>query len=81
MMKKNIKLTKAQQFAHDAHEGQLDDSGQSYFDAHVSQVVSILWQITEDEDVICAAWLHDVVEDCGITYEQLVSEFSTNTFI
>lgn len=27
-------------------------------------------------DLICAAWLHDTIEDCNVTYQELVREFN-----
>ena len=38
----------------------------------VGEAVSIL---TNDEDIICAAFLHDILEDTNTTYEELVKEF------
>ena len=35
----------------------------------------IVAQMTEDEEVIAAAYLHDVLEDTAVTAEQLEKEF------
>jgi (p)ppGpp synthase/HD superfamily hydrolase len=65
----------AYQFAKEKHGNTLDDMGKKYFDAHICQVVRILSEVTDDQDIIDAAWLHDVVEDCGVTYKELVERF------
>lgn len=67
---------KAKNFAQQAHGDTLDDSGNNYFIAHVLQVALLVEMVTNDEDVIAAAYLHDVVEDCGVTHELLVREFN-----
>ena len=67
---------KAFDFANKAHEGQLDDSGKPYFLTHCTQVAGLVTlTCPEDYNLICAAYLHDVVEDCGFTYEELIKEF------
>ena len=39
------------------------------------EVVAIAAAMTDDEDVLCAAMLHDVMEDCGVTMSQLAERF------
>jgi (p)ppGpp synthase/HD superfamily hydrolase len=59
------------------HEGQFDDSNYPYYDRHVCQVVKILREVTNDSEVIAAAYLHDTVEDTNTTYEELVKYFGS----
>lgn len=61
---------KAMQFSYQAHHGQVDKSGQPYIfhPYHVAEQM-------EDEKTVCVALLHDVLEDTGITVEQLEKEF------
>ena len=66
----------ARQFAKTKHGDTLDDIGKNYFETHICQVVSILEKITDDEEILAAAYLHDVVEDCGVTYDELVYGFN-----
>ena len=66
---------KAKMFAEAKHWGQMDDSGNPYM-KHIYQVASIISDITNDENVICAAYLHDTIEDCAVTHEMLVREFN-----
>ena len=67
---------KALDYASKKHRGQLDDRGRPYFFAHVIQVYNVLQDVTDDEEVLCAGILHDVIEDTDTTYEELVHEFT-----
>jgi GTP pyrophosphokinase len=67
---------KALEFASIKHEGQLDDQGREYFFAHIIQVYSLLKDVTDDEEILCAGILHDIIEDTDTTYEDLVREFN-----
>ncbi len=62
---------KALEFAVKAHEGQKDDEGKLFI-MHPVAVASILSCIVpEDENLIAAAFLHDVIEDTTISYEEI----------
>lgn len=55
----------AWEFAKQAHKGQVRKFiNKPYFDAHVQKVNGIVKQYTNDEDLLIAALLHDVIEDC-----------------
>ena len=69
-------VDKALEFASEKHKGQLDDQGRPYFFAHIVQVHSILKDVTDDEEVLCAGILHDVIEDTDTSYENLIKEFN-----
>ena len=56
------KIAKAYMFAEKAHEGQKRSSGEAFF-AHPSEVARILLTLKADTATICAALLHDTVED------------------
>ena len=65
------KLTvKAMNIAYQAHHGQTDKSGCPY----VFHPFHLAEQM-QDEYTVCAALLHDVVEDTDMTIEQLAEEF------
>jgi (p)ppGpp synthase/HD superfamily hydrolase len=52
-------------FAKQAHKGQVRKFiNKPYFGAHVVKVNGIVKQYTTDEDLLCAALLHDTLEDC-----------------
>ena len=69
-------VSKALEYASVKHRGQNDDQGRPYFFAHIIQVYNILNVVSRDESVLCAGILHDVIEDTGAGYEDLVREFS-----
>lgn len=65
----------AHDYAREKHGNTLDDEGKNYFEAHTCQVVAILRIVTDDDALLAAAYLHDVIEDCGVTYEEIVEKF------
>ncbi len=69
-------IQKANSFAMKKHGKTLDDSGNNYYLAHCFNVFKILNLVTKDADVLCAALLHDTIEDTDTTYEELVKEFN-----
>ncbi len=72
----NTKLiTKAYNFAVMQHGDQKRKSGEPYI-IHPLQVAYILANIGLDDATICAALLHDVVEDTKATNEDLIKEFN-----
>ncbi|MFT7003335.1 MAG: guanosine-3',5'-bis(diphosphate) 3'-pyrophosphohydrolase [Sulfurimonas sp.] len=57
-----------------AHEKQFRMSGEPYI-IHPILVASIVASITDDESMVIAALLHDVVEDTEITKEKIIEVF------
>ena len=57
-------INKATAFATKAHEGQLRKGTKRPFIMHPLEVGRIVSTMTEDEEVVCAAILHDTIEDC-----------------
>ena len=68
------RLKKAFMFAHNAHSGQTRHSGEFYF-THPLETAIILMGLKADSASLGAALLHDCVEDCGVTIDQLKKEF------
>ena len=58
------KLKKAYDYAAGLHEGQFRLSGEPYI-SHPVAVATIVAELGLDSDSICAALLHDTVEDCS----------------
>ena len=58
------KITKAYEYANDLHRGQFRVSGDPYI-SHPIAVAEIVAGLELDTDSICAALLHDTVEDCA----------------
>ena len=74
---KNIdknKIFKAYTFAAEKHKNQKRKSGESYI-IHPLNVAYILSNWGLDTQTICAALLHDVVEDTDATYEDIEKNF------
>ncbi|MDA9189733.1 bifunctional (p)ppGpp synthetase/guanosine-3',5'-bis(diphosphate) 3'-pyrophosphohydrolase [bacterium] len=67
-------LTRAYAFAHKAHEGQKRSSGEDYI-IHPVNVAGTLIKLRVDLFSVVAGLLHDVVEDCDVTPEDLEKEF------
>ena len=70
-------IKKAYDFASSKHEGQLRKSGEPYI-IHPLNVALILGKIYADYETISAALLHDVLEDCDCTVEEMEDEFGIN---
>lgn len=68
------KIISAYEFASKAHEGQKRSSGQPYI-IHPLAVSYILLELGMDTDTICAAMLHDVVEDTPVTLQEVKKRF------
>ncbi|MCK6263296.1 bifunctional GTP diphosphokinase/guanosine-3',5'-bis pyrophosphate 3'-pyrophosphohydrolase [Vibrio sp. ZSDE26] len=60
--------------ARDAHEGQTRSSGEPYI-IHPVAVSRILAEMRLDIETLQAALLHDVIEDCDVTKEDLEEKF------
>src|SRR5579871_5271128 len=67
-------ITRAFEFAAQAHDGQLRRSGQEFIH-HPWGVAKILAGLRMDEPTIAAALLHDTVEDTGIEIADIETEF------
>lgn len=68
------RLNRAYVFAMKMHGAQLRASGDPYF-AHPIEVAGILTEYRLDTGAICAALLHDVIEDTDVTREQIADMF------
>ena len=68
------KIKKAYEVAEKAHKGQLRQSGDPYI-SHPVSVAVILVDLGMDTDCLCAALLHDVVEDTEVTLGTLSRQF------
>ena len=68
-------IQKAYDFAKLKHGNQLRKSGEPYI-IHPTNVAYTIAELGLDEQTICAALLHDVVEDTNVTFDELEKEFS-----
>lgn len=69
-------IREAYEYAVEAHKGQKRISGEPYI-VHPLEVAIILAELELDKETIVAGLLHDVVEDTGITLEQLSERFGS----
>ena len=67
-------LRRAFDYAVEKHEGQFRRTGEPYI-MHPVEVVDILTGLEMDTPSLAAGFLHDVVEDCHVTKEELAAEF------
>ena len=67
-------IEKAYEFASELHKNQFRKSGEAYI-IHPLNVAYILTDIKADYETICAAILHDTIEDTEMTLEDLEKEF------
>jgi guanosine-3',5'-bis(diphosphate) 3'-pyrophosphohydrolase len=62
-------------FAADAHRGQVRKGGIDPYFLHPVAVVQLLASSGGSEDVLCAGYLHDTVEDTDVTLEEIAVRF------
>ncbi len=67
----------AYEFAREQHAGHLRRSGHPYIEHPLAAAVTCA-ELQLDVPALQAALLHDVMEDCGVTRAQLVSEFGVD---
>lgn len=67
-------MRQAHLFAEEAHRGQLRRSGEPYI-THPVAVAAILASLRMDADTVAAGLLHDTLEDCGVSGEELERRF------
>lgn len=73
-------VERASRYATEAH-ARIDQrrkySNQPY-DVHLRRVAALVAEVTDDESVIAAAWLHDTVEDTPATFRDIEQAFGTD---
>jgi len=69
-------VTRAMRLASYAHRNQ--KYGEHPYVTHLADVVARVKTITQDPEIIAAAWLHDTIEDTQVTHGDIEREFSKN---
>ena len=69
-------LDKAIKYASNVHKGMYRKGSKQPYIFHPIEVLSLTSLMSDDEDVLCAAVLHDTIEDTNITYEDLKKDFN-----
>ena len=67
-------VRQAYRYADECHEGQMRKSGEPYI-AHPLETALFLAGLHLDSHTIIAALLHDVVEDCGVSLDEITQRF------
>lgn len=68
-------VSKAINFAVSAHDGMRRKKSEVPYILHPLEAAVIVSSMTDDQNVIAAAILHDVVEDTNVTIEQIEEKF------
>ena len=68
-------ISEAITFAVKAHDGMRRKKGESPYILHPMEAAVIVGSMTDDQSLIAAAALHDVVEDTGISIEEIEAKF------
>jgi len=72
----DIKLIEtAYDFGKQAHKGQKRANGKPYFEDHCVHVADHILELGMDTPLICAALLHDTIEDTTVTTQQIEKQF------
>ncbi len=68
---------RARRFATEIHAaaGQRRKYTDEPYIVHPAAVVELVRSVTDDENMLAAAWLHDTVEDTGATLEDIAQQF------
>jgi len=69
-------LEKAQNWAAKGHLHQRRKFSNLPYIVHPEAVAEIISQVTDNEEVIAAAWMHDIIEDTPTTFEDIVQGFN-----
>ena len=68
-------VSEAVAFAVKAHDGMRRKKSESPYILHPMEAAVIVGTMTDDQNLIAAAALHDVVEDAGVTIEEVEERF------
>jgi (p)ppGpp synthase/HD superfamily hydrolase len=68
-------IKKAMEFAIESHKGQVRRYTNAPYWSHLAEVNGILTVLQPTQEYVATAWLHDVVEDCGVHVEELAVKF------
>jgi len=72
-------IIKARNFAKKKHAGQLRKNGKTTTFSHLQDVVKNLKKMkVVNEEIICAAWLHDTIEDTDTDFDTIKNRFGKN---
>ncbi|MEK0366185.1 MAG: HD domain-containing protein [Nitrosopumilus sp.] len=68
----------AELFAKKKHSGQFRKDGTTPYSKHLEDVVNRLKSLgVVDEELLCAGWLHDTIEDTDVTFDDLFEKYES----
>ncbi len=71
-----VSIEKAKKFACEKHRNQKRKDGITSFSDHLKAVVNRLKNLgVSDQNVLCAAWLHDTIEHSDTTFDEINNIF------
>ena len=62
-------------FAAERHSGQRRKLSDAPYILHPMEVAAIVGTMTDDQEILAAAVLHDTVEDAGVSFDEIVERF------
>ncbi len=76
------KLETAEQFAKQKHVGMTRNDGKTPYFEHLKGVVDRLKNLgIADDDVLSAAWLHDIIEKTNTTFDDIEKRFDSKVAV
>lgn len=76
------KFQSAENFAKERHSAITRKDGVTSYHEHLSGVVARLKNLgVTDEDVLCAAWFHDIIEDTNTTFDDIEKRFGSKVSV
>ncbi len=71
-------MKSAELFAKKKHSGMMRKDGITPYSKHLEAVVNRLKSLgVVDEELLCAGWLHDTIEDADATFDDLFEKFGS----
>ena len=68
----------AELFAKKKHSGMMRKDGTTSYSKHLEDVVNRLKSLgVIDQELLCAGWLHDTIEDTDISFDDLYDQFGS----
>jgi len=78
--KEKNRISRALSWAEVGHNSQFRDSGVSYVIHPIRTALILVEELgIQDNDMLCAALMHDLIEDSGYTIEHIQNEFGQET--
>lgn len=72
---------RAREFAAAAHHGQKRKYTFDPYIVHPAAVAALVRAVPHTEEMLAAAWLHDTVEDCGVSHKTVLDTFGNEVLL